>query len=72
MAHEYFSDEEHLRKWLEVERDPEAFAAFLQANIYGVSDFWEYLERNGGMRKLTRLRRMELRIRAREEDHGQA
>lgn len=72
MAHEYFSDEEHLRAWLDVERDPAAFARFLEANIYGVADFSEYLERNGGMRRMSLLRRMELRIRAREEDHGEA
>ncbi len=71
MAHEYFSDEEHLHEWLEVEKDPEAFASFLQANIFGVQDFSEYLERNGGMRKMSRLRRMELRIRAEEGRCGQ-
>ena len=60
MYGEYFSDEEHLREWLTVEKDPEAFKAFLDKNIYGVKDHFEYIERNGGITKMHQLRQKEL------------
>jgi glutaconate CoA-transferase subunit A len=60
MAYEYYSDEEHLREWLDAERDVETFKAFLERNIYGVSEFAQYLERNGGRKRMTELRRKEL------------
>jgi glutaconate CoA-transferase subunit A len=59
MPYEYFSDEEHLRRWLTVERDPEAFKRFLDEYIYGVKDFAEYLQRCGGLPRLQELRRQE-------------
>ncbi len=59
MAYEYFSDEKHLAEWLEVEKDPAAFAAFLDRYIYGVADFDEYLERCGGLARLKELRQLE-------------
>jgi len=64
MPYEYFSDEEHLLEWMRVEKDPAQLARFLDDNIYGVEDFWQYVERNGGLRKMTELRRKELLIRA--------
>jgi glutaconate CoA-transferase subunit A len=59
MPYEYFSDEEHLRKWLEVEKDPDVFKRFLEEYIYGVRDFTEYLERCGGLPRLQQLRHQE-------------
>lgn len=59
MPGEYFSDEEHLREWLEVEQDPEAFVAFLERNIYSCQGFSEYTEKNGGLAKLQTLREQE-------------
>lgn len=59
MPGEYFSDEEHLKEWLTVERDPEAFAAFLEKNIYSSKDFYAYIEKNGGLAKLQALREQE-------------
>lgn len=56
MAHEYFSDEEHLKEWLIAEENPEEFKKFIQKNIYGVKDFNEYLELHGGLKKLHALR----------------
>jgi glutaconate CoA-transferase subunit A len=56
MAYEYFSDEEHLREWLDAEEDPAKFKEFLQRNIYGVKDFNEYLELHGGMKRMQELR----------------
>src|SRR5207302_2860041 len=59
MPYEYFSDEVHLRQWLEAERDPETYRAFLDAHVYGVKDFWEYLLRCGGLPRLQQLRQQE-------------
>jgi glutaconate CoA-transferase subunit A len=59
MPYEYFSDEDHLCAWLEAERDPDAFRAFLEKYLYGVRDFGEYLERCGGLARMQELRRQE-------------
>lgn len=59
MPYEYFSDETHLRQWLEVERDVEAYKEFLQKHIYGVNDFNEYLQLCGGLPRMQELRRQE-------------
>ena len=37
MPYEYFSDEEHLRTWLTVEKDLDAFKPFLDEYIFGVA-----------------------------------
>jgi glutaconate CoA-transferase subunit A len=60
MPYEYFSDEEHVRRWLAAEKDLDAFRAFLQTYIYGVSDFAEYLQRCGGLPRMQELRQQEL------------
>jgi len=60
MPYEYFSDEDHLRRWLEVEKDLETFQAFLQEHIYGVPDFNTYLQSCGGLPRMQELRRQEL------------
>lgn len=60
MPYEYYSDEAHLKAWLEAERDEERFEEFLQRHIHGVEDFWGYLEVIGGMNRLLELRRQEL------------
>jgi glutaconate CoA-transferase subunit A len=60
MPYEYYSDEEHLRKWLEIEKNVEAYKAFLQKHIYGVKDFNEYLQLCGGLPRMQELRRQEL------------
>jgi len=59
MAGEYFSDEEHLKEWMAAEKDPEAFKAFLENNIYGCKDHAEYLQLNGGTEKIKQLREKE-------------
>jgi glutaconate CoA-transferase subunit A len=56
MPYEYFSDEDHLRRWMKAERDPEEFRQFLDAYVYGVRDFAEYLQRCGGLPRLQELR----------------
>jgi glutaconate CoA-transferase subunit A len=60
MPYEYFSDEEHLRHWLRVEADVEAYRAFLDKHVYGVGDFADYLQLCGGLRRFRELRRQEL------------
>lgn len=60
MPYEYFSDEDHLRLWLQVERDPQTYLAFLEKYLFGVRDFWEYLQLCGGLPRLQALRREEL------------
>jgi glutaconate CoA-transferase subunit A len=70
MAYEYFSDEEHLREWLNVQKDPEEFQGFLARNIYECPDHYEYIRRNGGIEKMNKLRQKELLLH-REIAHGQ-
>jgi glutaconate CoA-transferase subunit A len=60
MPYEYFSDEEHIRLWLEVEGDLERFKTFLDQYIYGVKDFNEYLQLCGGLARMQQLRQQEL------------
>jgi glutaconate CoA-transferase subunit A len=60
MPYEYFSDEAHLRQWLQAEREPATHAAFLEKHIFGVKDFNQYLDRCGGLARLQELRREEL------------
>jgi len=60
MAGEYFSDEDHLREWLEAERDPETFKDFVNKNIYECGSHEDYVNRNGGLTKMAELRKKEL------------
>ena len=60
MPGEYFSDEDHLKSWMEVEKDEAAFAQFLEDHIFGVRDFAEYLDQCGGLKRLQALRQREL------------
>jgi glutaconate CoA-transferase subunit A len=59
MPYEYFSDESHLRQWLEAEKDLEMFRRFLDEYVYGLADFAEYLNKCGGLPRLQELRRQE-------------
>jgi len=59
MPGEYYSDEEHLRRWLEVERDLTQFCAFTEEHIFGTRDFDAYLEKCGGARRIAELRKIE-------------
>ena len=43
-----------------MERDPEAFAAFLKRNIFDCVDNEAYIAANGGARKMRELRAKEL------------
>lgn len=59
MVYEYFSDEEHLQEWLKVEEDPDVFKEFLKRNIFDSKDHHEYINKNGGMEKMLKLRTIE-------------
>jgi glutaconate CoA-transferase subunit A len=59
MPYEYFSDEEHLKLWMESEKDPAQFKKFLDKYIYGTKDFDEYLELCGGIQRINELRAQE-------------
>ncbi len=60
MPGEYFSDEDHLKAWMEAEKDPAAFAQFLDDHIFGVRDFAEYIAQCGGLKRMQTLRHREL------------
>ena len=60
MPYEYFSDEDHIREWLEVERDPDQHLEFVKRLIFDTSDFDEYLDACGGRERLESLRQQEL------------
>lgn len=60
MPGEYFSDEDHLKEWLNAEKDPDAFKAFVNRNIYECKNHEDYINRNGGLEKMKQLRKKEL------------
>jgi glutaconate CoA-transferase subunit A len=60
MPYEYFSDEEHLKLWLEVEKDPAGYQQFLLEYLFGVKDFACYLDLCGGLPRMQQLRRQEM------------
>jgi glutaconate CoA-transferase subunit A len=60
MPYEYYSDEEHLSRWLDVEADEAKYRAFIEQHIFGVRDFTEYLQLCGGLARLQMLRQEEL------------
>jgi glutaconate CoA-transferase subunit A len=60
MPYEYFSDEAHLRRWLEVEKDEAEYRRFLEEHIFGLPDFAAYLDKCGGLKRMQELRRQEL------------
>jgi glutaconate CoA-transferase, subunit A len=59
MPYEYFSDEVHLARWLDVETDPVRHEEFLKTYLFGVKDFAEYLSLCGGLPRLQELRQQE-------------
>lgn len=62
MPYEYFLDIEHLKAWLNAENDPKTYTEFIEKNIYNCKDFNEYLNLNGGLEKLRKLRDIEYLI----------
>ncbi len=60
MPYEYFSDEDHLKEWMTVEKNPEEFEKFLKNNIFDCKDHEDYVNRNGGLKKMKDLRAKEM------------
>jgi glutaconate CoA-transferase, subunit A len=52
----YDYDARHIERYVEAQRTPETFRAYLDEYVFGVQDHWEYLERLGGMKRLNSLR----------------
>ena len=67
MPYEYYSDEKHLKEWLNAEKDPDTFKAFMDKYIYGVEDFNQYLDLCGGLKNLQGLRLTEYNITANQD-----
>ncbi|MEZ0290498.1 MAG: CoA-transferase [Sulfolobales archaeon] len=59
MPYLYASDEEHMAEYLNLTRTEEGVREYLNKYVYGVRDFWEYLERVGGLKKLKYLMDLE-------------
>jgi glutaconate CoA-transferase subunit A len=59
MPYEYFSDEEYLKQWLTIEKDPVEFKIFFKEQILDTRDFYEYLNLNGGIERMLKLRAIE-------------
>ena len=53
----YYSDEEHIAHWLKVSKTPEGTAEYFEEYVFGVPDFESYVEKVGGLRRLTQLKR---------------
>ena len=60
MPYAYFSDEEHLRAWLDAEREPGSHQQWLSKYVFETASFDEYLEKCGGRKRLQELRQEEL------------
>jgi 3-oxoacid CoA-transferase subunit A/glutaconate CoA-transferase subunit A len=54
----YYFDEEHIAHWLEVSKTPEGTQKYFDEYVFGVPDFDAYLEKIGGLRKMTELKRI--------------
>lgn len=52
----YDYDADHLREYVAAAKDPAALERYLDRYVYSVADHFEYLERVGGLARLSRLR----------------
>jgi glutaconate CoA-transferase subunit A len=59
MPYLYFFDEEQIGEWLRMSSSEEGTKEYFDKYVYGTQDFFEYLERVGGLRKLEYLKRVE-------------
>lgn len=69
MPYEYFSDEPHLKEWLQVENDPAEYRRFVDEYLYGCKNHGEYVQKCGGRERMMELRRIEFNL-DREAEHG--
>ncbi len=59
MPYEYFMDIEHLKEVLEASKSEESLREFMDKNIYKCEDFYDYIELNGGLKKIQKLKDIE-------------
>ncbi|MEO1997391.1 MAG: CoA-transferase [Planctomycetaceae bacterium] len=60
MPYEYYSDEQHLQNWLEVESSRVDHLDWVKRHIFDAASFDAYLEMCGGLPRLRELRNQEL------------
>ncbi len=71
MPYQYYFDENHIREWMTLAKTPEGAQEYLSKYVFGVADFEEYLEKIGGVRTLSQLKRVEqLRAPLTNDDAG--
>jgi 3-oxoacid CoA-transferase subunit A/glutaconate CoA-transferase subunit A len=66
MPYLYYYDEDHIAEWLKQSKTPQGTGEYFEKYVFGVKDFYEYLELIGGIRKLNHLREIE-KLRAPQE-----
>jgi 3-oxoacid CoA-transferase subunit A/glutaconate CoA-transferase subunit A len=59
MPYLYYFDEEHIGEWLELSKTPEGTQEYFEKYVFGVKDFYEYLDLVGGLRKMIYLKDVE-------------
>lgn len=59
MPYLYFFDEEQIGEWLRMSKSEQGTQEYFQKYVYSTTDFYEYLERVGGLRKLDYLKKVE-------------
>jgi 3-oxoacid CoA-transferase subunit A/glutaconate CoA-transferase subunit A len=59
MPYQYFFDEMHIHEWLTLSRTEEGTQEYLEKYVFGVADFYDYLEKIGGLRTLNQLKQVE-------------
>ncbi|MDY6821951.1 MAG: CoA-transferase, partial [Deferribacterota bacterium] len=55
VPYRYYMDIDHLNEILEVEADEKEYEAFIEKNIYQTKDFYDYLNIQGGFKKMQKL-----------------
>lgn len=51
----YDYDSEQIERYVEANRTPDTFRAYLDQHVYSLKDHWEYLDMVGGLRRLSSL-----------------
>jgi len=59
MPYHYYFDEAHIREWMERSKTAGGADEYLQEYVFGVKDFYAYLEKIGGLSVLQQLKRIE-------------
>jgi glutaconate CoA-transferase subunit A len=71
MPYEYFSDEYHIRQWLDAEKDPQTLRDFLNREIFGCKDHNDYLNLHGGLKRIIALRAVEFLLQKEAHHEGE-